>query len=130
VNITRVGADESGNTFFEELSVEMDPGDKWVNTTSFSSEEVLVRTYAPPKGDQDYHPHPAHARQLTIIVSGEKEIETSNGEVRRFSCGDVLVMDDLGSKGHITRTVSDDRVQLSILLPDTFTIDQWTLQRD
>ena len=41
-------------------------------------------------------------------MSGEWEITASDGEVRTFSTGDVLLVEDTKGKGHASRVISDD----------------------
>ena len=51
--------------------------------------------------------HNAPQPYVCIILSGQGEVITSDGETRRFSPGDVLLCDDLTGKGHVTRAVTD-----------------------
>jgi hypothetical protein len=51
--------------------------------------------------------HTAPRRQLVITLSGEVEIETSDGNTRRFRQGDVLLADDTTGVGHISRCLTD-----------------------
>lgn len=53
--------------------------------------------------------HPAPRRQFIFGLSGEWEVEVSDGEVRRFGPGSVLFLEDTKGKGHITRVVSKVR---------------------
>ena len=49
----------------------------------------------------------APRRQLVIILSGELEIETSDGNKRHFRPGDMFLADDTTGSGHISRCLSD-----------------------
>jgi len=51
--------------------------------------------------------HNAPQPYVCMIVSGECEVVTSDGEARRFHPGEVLFCDDLTGKGHVTRAVTD-----------------------
>lgn len=63
--------------------------------------------------------HPAPRRELVIYLSGEGEIEASDGEVRELTPGTVLLAEDTRGKGHITRVTGSSEVSLVIvLLPD------------
>jgi hypothetical protein len=44
-------------------------------------------------------------RQFIVHVEGEVEVEVSDGEVRRFSPGSVVLVEDTHGTGHITRPV-------------------------
>lgn len=51
---------------------------------------------------------PAHAaprRQVVVILEGAAEIETSDGRVRRFGRGDVVVALDTDGAGHVLRVL-------------------------
>jgi hypothetical protein len=41
-----------------------------------------------------------------VTLSGEAEIEISDGTKRRFGAGAIMLADDTSGRGHITRVVS------------------------
>jgi quercetin dioxygenase-like cupin family protein len=51
--------------------------------------------------------HNAPQPYVVIVLSGEGEVVTSDGEARRFRPGEVLFCNDLTGKGHVTRAVTD-----------------------
>jgi hypothetical protein len=51
--------------------------------------------------------HPAPTRQFLVLLSGEVEMETTGGTARRFSPGDLVLLEDTSGKGHVTRNVGD-----------------------
>lgn len=51
--------------------------------------------------------HNAPQPYVCIILSGEGEVVTSDGEARRFYPGEVLLCNDLIGKGHVTRAITD-----------------------
>src|SRR3954470_10146614 len=57
--------------------------------------------------------HNAPWRQWVVTLSGTWEVETSDGDIRRFGPGDVLLADDLTGKGHINH-VSEPLERLMI----------------
>lgn len=62
--------------------------------------------------------HRAPRRMWLVVVQGEAEVTASDGEVRHFGLGSVLLMDDLSGKGHITRAVGNvDHIALTIPAP-------------
>ncbi len=56
--------------------------------------------------------HNAPRRQFLVVLGGELEIVTSLGDARRLVPGDVLLADDIGSKGHISRDVGEEPLML------------------
>jgi hypothetical protein len=51
--------------------------------------------------------HPAPTRQFLALLSGAVEMETTDGTVRRFASGDLVLLEDTSGKGHVTRNVGD-----------------------
>jgi uncharacterized cupin superfamily protein len=56
--------------------------------------------------------HHAPRRQFLVVLGGELEIVTTLGQQRRLQPGDVLLADDVESKGHISRDVGDAPLML------------------
>ena len=50
--------------------------------------------------------HPATARNIFFVLSGDWEVTASDGEARRFGAGSVLLVEDTAGKGHSSRVVS------------------------
>jgi hypothetical protein len=96
MKITRIYAGADGRSHFDEIEVEIDK----VQT----GESLIFRQAA--SGDvQDWHPAPR--RQYVITLSGQVEIEISDGTKRRFGPGGIMFADDTTGRGHITRVVGD-----------------------
>ncbi|HDQ07446.1 MAG TPA: cupin domain-containing protein [Methanoculleus sp.] len=51
--------------------------------------------------------HPAPTRQFLALLSGEVEVKTTDGTVRRFGPGDLVLLEDTSGKGHVTRNTGD-----------------------
>jgi hypothetical protein len=49
--------------------------------------------------------HPAPHRQFYFQLSGQLEVKVSDGEMRQFSAGSLVMLDDTTGKGHLTRVV-------------------------
>ena len=56
--------------------------------------------------------HNAPRRQFLVVLQGELEIETTLQQKERLRPGDVLLADDVGTKGHISRDVGADPLML------------------
>jgi len=52
---------------------------------------------------EDWHPTPN--AQMLVVIQGEVEVGVSDGELRRFTPGMVVMMEDNSGKGHTTRTI-------------------------
>ena len=106
-----IHADERGETHFgvqdipdRELAVGPPP-----NPTGQMSDFGAVATMCAisfPAGTEA-PAHNAPQPYVCIILSGEGEVVTSDGEARRFHPGEVLFCNDLTGRGHVTRAFTD-----------------------
>jgi hypothetical protein len=101
--ITRVYADEKGDSHFEDLFKPL----RHAGDIGFLSEPEQVETISFRKvvPGYDYDFHTAPARQYIILLDGEIEIETSLGEKRQFKAGEILLMEDTTGQGHKTKNL-------------------------
>jgi hypothetical protein len=122
MHYTRIYADESGETHFEDVTLPTELRTSAVSTAEAEVTEPLAAAqvvFRKVLQDHPAEPHSAPRRQLIVQVSGETEIEVSDGEVRRFGPGSITLADDLAGKGHETRRVGDaPRETLMIHLAD------------
>lgn len=51
--------------------------------------------------------HNAPQPYVVVVLTGEGEVATSDGDTRRFRPGDMLFCNDLSGKGHVTRAITD-----------------------
>ncbi len=117
ISITRIFADAAGETHFEALEIPLaDAGIIGYLSETISARGVIFRENP---ADYFYDWHPAPDRQFIVMLDGEIEIEVSDGEVRRFRCGDVLLVEDTHGRGHKTRNIGGTpRRSLFILLDE------------
>ncbi|MCU0299529.1 MAG: cupin domain-containing protein [Candidatus Nanopelagicales bacterium] len=54
--------------------------------------------------------HNAPQPYICIVLSGEGEVETSDGTTLRLGLGELIHCDDTSGKGHATRSVTDVRL--------------------
>ena len=111
MNYVHLYSNSSGETHFEDLPVP-------------AFHKVAYAPPAPPLYTTDFHPacehgfiklepgwygdwHPVPRRQIHIYVEGEIEVQSSDGQVRRFGPGTVALAEDTTGKGHITRVVGE-----------------------
>jgi quercetin dioxygenase-like cupin family protein len=110
--MTRIHSDSVGGSHFsdEELIFELvdfaPPAPPISVSKAFAAEKLIVISSAAGwYGDW----HPAPGRQLMFCLSGILEVEVSDGEVRRFGPGSVILVEDTTGKGHVSRVVGDER---------------------
>jgi hypothetical protein len=132
LSVAHLWADANGVSHFrdEKLSFEAaTPENPAAGTTSRTNPDPEALVALPLRGAtgatflylkraavEDWHRAPR--RMYLIAVQGMSEVTASDGEVRRFGLGSILLMDDLTGKGHITRAVGDiDHIALTIPVP-------------
>lgn len=103
MKVTRVYADQSGESHFAELEVELrDAGEIGRLSEEIPARGVIFRENDP---GYDYDWHVAPRRQFIVLLDGAIEIEVSDGERRAFRGGEVLLVEDTAGKGHRTRNI-------------------------
>lgn len=105
IKVTRLHTGSDGESHFEDLSV------------ALTSAQEIGRLSVPVKatgiifrqtdGDYNYDWHHAPRRQYIINLEGEVDITVGDGTTRRFGAGDVLLVEDTGGRGHISRAVNN-----------------------
>jgi hypothetical protein len=112
----RLFADEQGESHFAEVEVDLEPID-----FAPPAPPLHVAALFPAArcgfvcGPVDWAgqiPHPSPQRQLFCTLRGEYEITVSDGTLRRFPAGSVLLLEDTTGKGHATRITSKEDVLL------------------
>ena len=109
---TRLYSDSDGESHFsdEEINFELAdlaPPAPPISVSDMIKAEGVLFVSSPSDWYGDWHPAPR--RQFFFVLSGELEVEVSDGEVRRFSNGDVILLEDTFGKGLISRVVSNER---------------------
>ena len=114
--------DEEGETHFkdEEITFKPDnfaPPAPPISRAPYNPATQYTFLLFPSGWYGDWHPTPC--KQIFFILSGECEVQVSDGEVRRFSLGSVLLAEDTWGKGHVTKVVgSKDMVVAVVQIPD------------
>jgi hypothetical protein len=63
--------------------------------------------------------HPAPRRQVFCTMQGGYEVTASDGELRSFPTGSVLLLEDTVGKGHSTTIVGDgDALVFAVILAE------------
>lgn len=113
----RIYSDEHGETHFEDLDIATDqPSNGSALSAVIPATGVIFRR---SPADQFIDWHPAPRRQFVVTLSGQAEVEASDGEIRRIGPATVMLADDTTGKGHITRSIgTEDRLSIFIPLAD------------
>jgi len=113
----RIYAGPDGESHFEDVEVALGQSGSSSDVSEMIATKSVIFRRSPHDQFADWHHAPR--RQFVVTLSGEAEVEASDGEVRRIVPGTVMLADDLTGKGHITRGVgTQERLSLFIPLAD------------
>ncbi len=119
--IIRIYADADGSSHIQELPIATKPG-KTRRTETAAATGLIYADYT-ASSVEDWHRTPA--RQFSISMSGEIEVEVSGGKKHAIHAGDLVFLEDLQGKGHITRILSPV-TNIFIRVPDGFDVVKWS----
>ncbi|MGD9601259.1 MAG: hypothetical protein AB7O21_21185 [Gammaproteobacteria bacterium] len=126
--ITFFATPEGGSRFGEveiPFALQRDDGLGHVLHLSTAYGSPAVQFVDLPAGmNQDWHTAPA--RQIVVVLAGTLEVETTDGETRRWRTGDVFLPADVTGKGHRTRCIDGAVRVMFAPLPDGFDATTWT----
>ena len=114
MKITRIYADETGASQFGELDIPLEGSGEIGRLSKLQSASGIIFRETP--GSYDYAWHTAPRRQYLIILEGEVDITVTDGEVRRFGDGDVVLLEDVTGSGHYSKAVNH-KPRTSIFVP-------------
>jgi hypothetical protein len=114
MRIHNLYADSAGESHFRDIEVEWahsGPGGS-LSKRAPATGIIFRRT----EGDYDFDWHNAPRRQYIINLDAAVEITASDGETRVIGPGEVLLVEDVTGKGHISRAVAG-QVRHSVFIP-------------
>lgn len=117
IEVWHVFSTPDGESHMEQVDVPvmMRPNGHF-STEMFSVQGATLRRI-PPDFVSPWHP--ISRRQIVITLSGEGEVETSDGSVMISKAGVVEILEDFNSKGHLVRGKgTEDRVCLFLAIDD------------
>jgi hypothetical protein len=113
IKYTRLYGGPDGESHFEDREIELGELRRATRTTELIPVSNLLFRTNTAEYQLDFHPAPR--RQFSINLQGFVEVTASDGEVRVFGPGDIMLADDAGSKGHKSRAVGQgERIGLFI----------------
>ncbi len=116
MKLLRLFADDDGESHFEDVDIPFhEVGDYFENTppvlfSAFEPASEYGFERVPPGWVGGWHPAPQ--RVLAIYLSGELEIEASDGEVRPIGPGTILLAEDTTGRGHRNRVTSSTELEM------------------
>ena len=129
MKVTRFYTTADGGSRFEEIEIPINQPrpDAFGHTLNQSNawSSPSIRFVELPAGlDQPWHHAPAS--QIVIVLSGEVEVGTSDGEKLRAAAGQAFIADDLTGKGHVTKVIGGAARVMFVQLPANFDFKRWS----
>jgi hypothetical protein len=114
----RVFADADGISHFavDKVSfelVEFAPPASQISASNAIPAQAVTIISSPAGWIGDWHPDPR--RQMMFMLDGRLQVEVSDGEVRSFGPGDVLLVEDTVGEGHVSRVVGARRLFMAVV---------------
>ncbi|MDQ1279500.1 MAG: hypothetical protein QG670_762 [Thermoproteota archaeon] len=119
---TLIYADSKGESHFKNVDIELKlvdfaPPAPPFNISPFNPATQYAFCVIPGEWFGDWHTAPK--KQFFFILTGEIDVIVSDGEVRHFSAGSIILTEDTQGKGHVFHVVDDTDVTAAIVqLPD------------
>jgi len=118
VTYTCLYADADGESHFKDVEIELQEADfappaMPLNVLPFRSATECGFATASPGWYGDWHTTPQ--RQFLFYLAGQVEVVVSDGEVRTFGIGDIVLVEDVTGKGHVSRVLGSVEVLNAIV---------------
>lgn len=115
MEITRLYTGPDNESHFEDIEIELEKaGEIGELSEKVDATGIIFRRTGP---DYDYDWHNAPQRQYIIMLDGAVDVEIGDGTVRRFSTGDILLVEDVTGRGHKSKAVNNEpRISVFVTL--------------
>lgn len=114
MRIHNIYVDDAGETHWRDIEVE------WVEQRNFSKMSARLPAtgiiFRETSADYDLDWHPAPRRQYIINLDGGVRITASDGQVREIGAGEVILVEDVRGKGHLSKSIGG-KMRRSIFVP-------------
>ena len=105
--------DENGESHFRDIEIEWDeerPHSKY--SKRLPATGVIFRE---TRADYDLDWHPAPRRQYIVNLDAGVKLTASDGESRVIGAGEVILVEDISGKGHLSQSLGE--IRRSIFIP-------------
>ncbi len=118
IDITRIYSDADGRSHFSQMTItftlnDYAPPAPPISVSAAMDAKNVSIISSPPGWFGDWHAAPR--RQFIIVLSGELEVEVSDGETRRFGPGAICLVEDTTGEGHASRVTSEVRSYVAVV---------------
>ena len=116
MKIPHVYVDANGQSCFGDVELMLTGNSRRIQA---KNQDVLYWQMAMMQPGHFIDFRPSEAPQFVSIMSGRMAITASSGEIRHFSRGDLIMMQDLVGQGHASRVLGHEPcTMLKIAMPN------------
>jgi hypothetical protein len=122
IKYTSIYADASGKSHFRDAEIELNetiigPRIPPLGASAHLPADACYFLTFPPGIVMDWHPAPA--RLFHFFLAGECKVTVSDGEVRIFGVGDIVLAEDTTGIGHMTSNIGPSETLMAVVaLPE------------
>ncbi|MDP6876047.1 MAG: hypothetical protein QF521_21190 [Alphaproteobacteria bacterium] len=106
--------DEDGQSHFRDIEVEWVEEGRGGKLSERLPATGIIFRQVPPTYELDWHNAPR--RQYIINLDAGVQITASDGEARIIGAGEVILVEDINGKGHLSKAV-DEQIRHCIFVP-------------
>ncbi len=114
MKIHNLYVDKNGESHFRDLEIEYAETTRAGRVTKRLPASGIIFREVQPDYDLDWHPAPR--RQYIINLDAGVQITASDGESRKIGAGEVILVEDITGKGHLSKAV-DSKIRNCIFVP-------------
>ncbi len=106
--------DEDGQSHFRDIEVEWTSEGRGGKLSDRLPATGIIFRQVQPYYELDWHSAPR--RQYIINLDAGVQITASDGEARIIGAGEVILVEDISGKGHLSKAV-DEKIRHCIFVP-------------
>src|SRR5262249_19118688 len=114
MRIHNLYVDAKGDSHFRDIEVEWAGGRHMSRLSKRRPATGII--FRETRGDYDLDWHPAPRRQYIINLDAGVQITASDGEARVIGAGEVILVEDVHGKGHLSKSIGG-KMRHSIFVP-------------
>ena len=103
MKIHNLYVDDKGESHFRDIEVEYVESGRGGRLSKRLPATGIIFREVPPTYDLDWHPAPR--RQYIINLDAGVQITASDGESRVIGAGEVILVEDVKGKGHLSKAL-------------------------
>ncbi len=114
MKIHNLYVDDKGESHFRDIEIEYVESGRGGRLSKRLPATGIIFREVPPTYDLDWHPAPR--RQYIINLDAGVQITASDGESRVIGAGEVILVEDVRGKGHLSKAL-DGTLRHCIFVP-------------